>query len=158
HVPKGERVLTTAHFQDLAKRYLKLQLGGKPVPEDTGPVIHFIGKSFNQSEEDTRRVARAASSRGYKAAKEMVYEAIMQRATDIPLEPPKEQMTVRSRIGGILQPAPPFNRTRGDAVINIFKVLGALDITEKRKPQDGSFSAQVEKRQVDFRLATAGSV
>jgi type II secretory ATPase GspE/PulE/Tfp pilus assembly ATPase PilB-like protein len=55
----------------------------------------------------------------------------------------------------------------GDAVINIFKVLCNLDITEKRKPQDGSFSAQVGKqigqgewqyRMVDFRVATAGSV
>ncbi len=158
-VPKAERVLTAAHFRELAERYLKLQLGRKPVDEEQlGPVIHFIGKSFNQGEEDTRRVARAASSRGYKAAKEMVYEAIVQRATDIHLEPTKEEMTVRYRIDGILQAAPPVNRAMGDAVINIFKVLGDLDITEKRKPQDGSFSAQVEKGLVDFRVATAGSV
>src|SRR5439155_2014065 len=52
----------------------------------------------------------------------------------------------------------PFSRVMGDAVINIFKVLSNLDITEKRKPQDGSFSAQVEDRFVDFRVATAGSV
>ena len=38
----------------------------------------------------------------------------------------------------------------GDAVLNIFKVLCNLDITEKRKPQDGSFSAQVEDRVVEF--------
>ena len=42
----------------------------------------------------------------------------------------------------------------GDAVLNIFKVLANLDITEKRKPQDGSFSAKVEGRDVDFRVAT----
>jgi type II secretory ATPase GspE/PulE/Tfp pilus assembly ATPase PilB-like protein len=46
----------------------------------------------------------------------------------------------------------------GDAVVNIFKVLCNMDITEKRKPQDGSFSAQVEDFFVDFRVATAGSV
>jgi type II secretory ATPase GspE/PulE/Tfp pilus assembly ATPase PilB-like protein len=47
----------------------------------------------------------------------------------------------------------------GDSVLNIFKVLAALDITEKRKPQDGSFSAIVEgTRNIDFRVATAGSV
>ena len=73
----------------------------------------------------------------------MVYEAIQLRATDIHMEPTKEEMTVRLRIDGILHAAAPFKRATGDAVLNIFKVLAAMDITEKRKPQDGSFSAEV---------------
>src|SRR5262249_28746126 len=62
----------------------------------------------------------------------------------------------------------PFTRQMGDAVINIFKVLANLDITEKRKPQDGSFSGEVTNRRkadpgdtsnlIDFRVATAGSL
>src|SRR5262249_15389488 len=96
--------------------------------------------------------------KGYKAALEMVYEAITSRVTDIHMEPTKDEMTVRFRVDGILHPVTPFSRSTGDGVLNIFKVLGDLDITEKRKPQDGSFSAQVEDRIVDFRLATAGSV
>ena len=74
-------------------------------------------------------------------------------------------MTVRFRIDGILQPAGPFDRDEGDAVLNIFKVLADMDITEKRKAQDGSFSAEVIRRRtafamrlVDFRVATSGSV
>ncbi len=42
--------------------------------------------------------------------------------------------------------ASPFTRQMGDAVINIFKVLANMDITEKRKPQDGSFSGEVTDR------------
>jgi type II secretory ATPase GspE/PulE/Tfp pilus assembly ATPase PilB-like protein len=154
-----QRVLTGRHLAELAERYLQLRLGPKDEePEDKGPAITFIGKSFNQAEEDSKRVDRAAGSRGYKAAREMVYEAIGDRATDIHLEPTKDEMTVRYRVDGILQPAEPFDRAMGDAVINIFKVLGDLDITERRKPQDGSFSARVDDRVVDFRVATAGSV
>jgi type II secretory ATPase GspE/PulE/Tfp pilus assembly ATPase PilB-like protein len=88
----------------------------------------------------------------------MVYEAITRRATDIHMEPTKDELAVRYRIDGILVNADPFRRAMGDAVINIFKVLCNMDIAEKRKPQDGSFSAQVEDRNVDFRVATAGSV
>jgi type II secretory ATPase GspE/PulE/Tfp pilus assembly ATPase PilB-like protein len=88
----------------------------------------------------------------------MVYEAIQKRVTDIHLEPTKDEMSVRFRIDGILQPSVPFSRHMGDSVINIVKVLCNMDITEKRKPQDGSFSAEVEGREVDFRVATAGSV
>jgi type II secretory ATPase GspE/PulE/Tfp pilus assembly ATPase PilB-like protein len=158
-VPDDQRVLTERHLKDLAERLLKLKFAKKQEEEHGVRVpIRFIGKSFNQTREDETRVARAAGSRGYKAALAMVYEAIQKRSTDIHLEPTKHEMTVRFRIDGILQPADPFSRTMGDAVINIFKVLSDLDITERRKPQDGSYSAQVEDRVVDFRVATAGSV
>jgi type II secretory ATPase GspE/PulE/Tfp pilus assembly ATPase PilB-like protein len=157
-VPADEALLTARHIKDLLRRYLKLDFDKQETRKDTGPPVHFIGKSFNQQDEDPARVARAAGSKGYKAALEMIYEAITLRATDIHMEPTRNEMTVRYRIDGILQPADPFSRTMGDAVINIFKVLGDMDIVEKRKPQDGSFAAEVEGRRVDFRSASAGSV
>jgi type II secretory ATPase GspE/PulE/Tfp pilus assembly ATPase PilB-like protein len=142
----------------LLQYYLRVRL---PEGEDEragGVPVRFFGRSFNQSDEDPTRVARAEGSKGYKAAREMVYEAINLRATDIHMEPTREDMQLRFRIDGILQASDPFSRHMGDAVINIFKVLSNMDITEKRKPQDGSFSAQVEGKIVDFRVATAGSV
>jgi type II secretory ATPase GspE/PulE/Tfp pilus assembly ATPase PilB-like protein len=158
-VPYEERVLTERHLKEMANRYLQLRLRHeRPDEESTGPPVRFIGKSFNQVEEDPSRVARAAGSKGYKAALEMVYDAIRLRATDIHMEPGRKETAVRFRIDGILQTTDPFSRHMGDAVINIFKVLADMDIVEKRKPQDGSFSAEVERRLIDFRVATAGSV
>src|SRR5262249_5576146 len=157
-VQPANRVLTAKHLNELAARYLKMRLRRDEAPEEQDLPIHFVGKSFNQVDEDPSRVARAEGSKGYKAARELVYDAIRARATDIHLEPTKEEVTARFRIDGILQPTDPFGRHMGDSVINIFKVLAAMDITEKRKPQDGSFSAHVEERNVDFRVATAGSV
>ena len=81
------------------------------------------------------------------AAKELVYDAVLRRATDIHLEPTTEQLSVRYRIDGILHAAEPFDRPTGDAVVNVFKVLSAMDISEKRKPQDGSFGAKLEGRE-----------
>ncbi len=157
-VDADEQVLTPKHIAKVLRNLFRLKPaevggGGRPIP------IRFVGKSSDREEEDETRVARAEESRGYQAALDMVYEAIARRSTDIHLEPTKEEMSVRYRIDGILQATTPFGRGMGDSVINIFKVLAALDITEKRKPQDGSFSAVVEdSRQVDFRVATAGSV
>jgi type II secretory ATPase GspE/PulE/Tfp pilus assembly ATPase PilB-like protein len=91
------------------------------------------------------------------AAKELVYDAVLRRATDIHLEPTQEQLSVRYRIDGILHAAEPFDRPTGEAVINIFKILSAMDISERRKPQDGSFGARLEGREIDFRVATSGS-
>jgi type II secretory ATPase GspE/PulE/Tfp pilus assembly ATPase PilB-like protein len=156
-VPEDERVLTKAHLAELAERFLKLKFSGDKGEDSEAPPIEFLGKS-NRAEDDEARIARAAASKGYKAAREMVYEALQKRATDIHLEPTKDEMTVRFRIDGILHSADPFSRGMGDAVLNIFKVLGDLDITEKRKPQDGSFSARASGNMIDFRIATAGSV
>jgi general secretion pathway protein E len=156
-VPENEKVLTKEHLAELAERFLKLKFGGGNDEDSEAPPIEFLGKS-NRAEDEEARIARAAASKGYKAAREMVYEALQKRATDIHLEPTKDEMTVRFRVDGILHAADPFSRSMGDAVLNIFKVLGDLDITEKRKPQDGSFSARAGSNMIDFRIATAGSV
>ena len=185
-----QRVLTPQHLRKLLRRWLRLDL---PEPEESKEriiPIRFIGKS-GEGEDDSRRLARLQGSKGYRAALELIADAIERRATDIHLEPTKEEMIVRFRVDGILEQTSPFARPTGDAVINVFKVLADLDITEKRKPQDGSFSAEIQsaveptpptparrenedeeeseseeepkppalhKRQVDFRVATAGSV
>ncbi len=180
------QVLTVNHLQDLAARMFRMKRartddGGKEeIP------IRFMGKSAGGREEDPNRLRRAQDSRGYQAALQMVHDALEKRATDIHLEPTKEEMTVRFRIDGILHATNPFSRAMGESVVNIFKVLSDMDITEKRKPQDGSFSAEVysrpkrrpkkkddddeeandvpdephtpASRQIDFRVATAGSV
>ena len=156
-VAPEQRIFTAQHFRKLANDLFKMKLRAAE-EEETPPPLRFIGKSSKGGEDHTR-VARAEGSRGYQAALSMVYEAVEKRATDIHLEPTKDEMSLRFRIDGILQSASPFSRQMGDAVLNIFKVLADLDITEKRKPQDGSFSAIVDgSRELDFRVATAGSV
>jgi type II secretory ATPase GspE/PulE/Tfp pilus assembly ATPase PilB-like protein len=145
-VPAEERVLTPRHLRQLANRYLKTKLSTRVTEEEERekPIpIRFIGKSEGGRETDLSRVARAQESKGYRKALELIQDAIEKRATDIHLEPTRDEMTVRFRVDGILQAAAPFSRTMGDAVLNIFKVLADLDITERRKPQDGSFSAEV---------------
>lgn len=155
---RSDRVLTEKHIRELLGRYLRLQFGKSNKGDGPRVPVRFVGRSFNQQNEDPTRVQKAENSKGYQGAQEMVYEAVMMRATDIHLEPTKDELSVRFRVDGIMIPQTPFSRSMGDSVINIFKVLCNLDITEKRKPQDGSLSAQVEDRMVDFRVATAGSV
>lgn len=184
-VADNEKVLTPRHLRRLASRTLGLKSAKEAVEEKRKLIpVRFIGKSGDGRDEDAVRVRRAQESQHYRSALELVHDAIRDRATDIHLEPTREEMTVRFRIDGILQPAHPFERDEGDAVLNIFKVLADLDITEKRKAQDGSFSAEVQTpadpprkgsddsddsdaeeapprligRLMDFRVATAGSV
>jgi len=82
-------------------------------------------------------------------AKELVYDAVLRR------RPTSTRADHRAAFGalsidGILHAAEPFDRPTGDAVVNVFKVLSAMDISEKRKPQDGSFGAKLQGRDLDF--------
>ncbi len=161
-VRKSERVLTERHLREWLAKHLGLEVAPKD-PEGKKDAmklkVRFMARTDKDAEEgDVQRVSRAAGSKGYRAAQEMIYDAVTNRATDIHLEPTKKDVTVRLRIDGVMHTVEPFSRTTGEAVINIFKILGNMDITEKRKPQDGAFSAHVEDRFVDFRAATAGSV
>ena len=120
--------------------------------EALGPPITFIGRSDGRG----GRARNVEKSRGYLASKELIYDAIMRRATDVHLEPKDDEYAVRLRIDGVMYPTDPFDRATGDAAVNVFKVLSAIDITEKRRSQDGSFAAETEGRDVDFRVATQG--
>jgi type II secretory ATPase GspE/PulE/Tfp pilus assembly ATPase PilB-like protein len=161
-VPDDLKVLTPYHLGEVANGLMnKLGMRGLFNRSDSGidrsgPPITFIGKG-SAGKTDHDRVQKAEESRAFMSAKELVYDAILRRATDIHLEPSNEEMHVRYRIDGILHAAEPFDRATGDAALNVFKVLCAMDISEKRKPQDGSFGAKLEGREIDFRVATSGS-
>jgi type II secretory ATPase GspE/PulE/Tfp pilus assembly ATPase PilB-like protein len=159
-VPESARLLTQRHLKSVAMRVaarLGLKLGGKKLKQQLlGPDIEFIGKT-STGRRDMSRTAQVENSRGFLAAKELVYDALIKRATDIHLEPKEDELQVRLRVDGVMYTVEPFDRALGDNVINIFKILAAMDITEKRKSLDGSFRAITEGREIDFRVATQGT-
>lgn len=158
-VPESGKVLTPRHLQSVGNRLLArlgIRLGGKDSSVHVGgPPIRLIGKS-KEGKGEVDRSRQVENSRGYMAAKELIYDAILRRSTDVHLEPKEDEMSVRLRIDGVMYPAEPFDRSTGDSIVNIFKVLSSMDITERRKPQDGSFRAEMENREIDFRVATQG--
>src|SRR5262245_57493458 len=89
-VSDDQKVLTPRHLRYLANRYLGLK-GGKHHADEKKKLIpvRFIGKSSDAKGDDATRVRRAQESQYYRAALEVVYEAVSKRATDIHLEPTK---------------------------------------------------------------------
>jgi general secretion pathway protein E len=160
-VPEASKVMTPQHLRNVAIRTLAkvgIHIGSQELIESAiGPSITFIGKSSTGRGDDMDRSKQVENSRGYLAAKELVYDAIQRRGTDIHLEPKEDELSIRIRIDGVMYPTEPFDRATGDALVNIFKVLSAMDITERRRPQDGSFRAELEGRQIDFRVNTQGT-
>lgn len=81
--------------------------------------------------------------------------AFNQRASDIHLEPRREETYVRFRIDGVLHRVYDFPASVGAAVLSRFKILGRMDVTEKRKPQDGRIKTRIpDGDEVELRLST----
>lgn len=86
---------------------------------------------------------------------QIVKNAIKVKASDIHIEPSGFNVSVRSRVDGVLRESFVFDLEVYNALASRIKILGNLDISEKRKSQDGRFSMVVDNNNYDFRLSTA---
>jgi len=84
----------------------------------------------------------------------MLRHAAEQRASDIHVEPLVDQTRVRFRIDGVLITNITLPPKIHSSVVARIKVLSNMKLDEKRKPQDGRFSARVSGNKVDFRVST----
>jgi type IV pilus assembly protein PilB len=84
--------------------------------------------------------------------------AVSKRCSDIHLNPFEKNMVVRFRIDGnlVAQPSPPPKYRR--AMIARLKVMGKMDIMEKRKPQDGRIKIKVQGKTIDLRVSTLPTI
>lgn len=77
-----------------------------------------------------------------------------QRASDIHIEPKREDALVRMRIDGMLHAVHRMPKTVHPAVVSRVKLLARLDIAEKRRPQDGRFKTAFGPTEVELRVST----
>lgn len=80
--------------------------------------------------------------------------AVDGEASDIHIEPRDDKTIVRFRVDGVLVRSLELPATAHQAVVARIKILASLRLDERRKPQDGRFSASIDKRQIDFRVST----
>jgi type IV pilus assembly protein PilB len=81
-------------------------------------------------------------------------QAVQNGASDIHFEPAEKDMRVRFRIDGILQEMAHVPKRMIPGVISRIKIMSDLNIAEKRIPQDGRVSVNVDERKVDLRVTT----
>ena len=95
---------------------------------------------------------------GVRLANLILEQAITQKASDIHLEPHETKMKVRYRIDGLLRDVMEIPRHLQGDVNSRVKIMAGLDITERRRPQDGRFQMQVGKNNVDMRVSSLPTV
>ncbi|WP_252515307.1 type II secretion system protein GspE [Candidatus Pantoea bituminis] len=101
-------------------------------------------------------VAREATptESAIEATQQILRQALQRRASDIHIEPLQHGLRIRLRIDGVLHPLSSLPDTQPAALLARLKILGGLDIAERRLPQDGQFSMEIEGKPASFRLST----
>ncbi|MBI4281933.1 MAG: type II/IV secretion system protein [Chloroflexi bacterium] len=130
----------------------------RPQPPGEVARLAVTGLPALEAQPATGQMERSLAELPAVQAMELVtLQAVKQKASDIHMVPQPDSARVLFRLDGVLQQRAVLPLTLHESMVSRIKVLAGLDIAEKRRPQDGSFSMQFGERRVDFRVATVGA-
>ncbi len=89
---------------------------------------------------------------------QLLENAVMQGASDIHIEPREKELFIRYRVDGILRETIPPPKEMESAILTRVKLLGRMDIAERRLPQDGRFNFEIKNKNIDVRLASTPTI
>ncbi|MDE7253284.1 MAG: Flp pilus assembly complex ATPase component TadA [Acetatifactor sp.] len=147
----------------------------EPVVATSRSIMMAIDKFFGQKEMSSALEAYAKEKKLDVAAdeednealnsspivalvKEIIEKAARQRASDIHIEPMETYIRVRYRIDGALYERMRYSTSVLSSIIARIKIIGGMDISEKRKPQDGRITQMVDRVEYDIRVSILPTV
>lgn len=168
---KNQKVYVACEEEDpqtlrLIQRYYGMMIEAKLAePESLQRAIHqmygTLSKKNNLSQKlqaiHSNQVSVEDTETATELGEEILYSALLKKASDIHIEPYENSVRIRFRVDGILEEYRQFPKNMQAALTSRFKVLSGLDIAEKRAPQDGGFRHMSGEKKYDIRVATIPS-
>ncbi|SDK52619.1 type II secretion system ATPase GspE [Natronincola ferrireducens] len=93
-----------------------------------------------------------------KLVNSIIRQAIKLTASDVHIEPGEKSLRIRFRIDGDLQEIMTLAKTSHSAIVTRIKIMGKMDIAEKRIPQDGRVETNVDGKDIDMRISVLPTV
>jgi len=136
--------------------------------EREGSVVEEIVSQLGEEEVEHEKLEEIDWEDALKAAETeapiiklvnaIIYEAVKRGASDVHIEPQEKELLVRFRIDGILRIFQRLPARIKDAVVARIKIMANLDISERRKPQDGRIRLVIKGKKVDLRVSTLPTI
>ncbi len=140
----------TENWKTIEKHFSFFQ---KPEPVR---VVKHLNLIFLDSKGGDMFASHNASSDVVEYVKKFIYDAIERGCSDIFIDPKDDAYMIRFRVDGLIRLYDTVLSDKALAVVSMIKVAAGMDIAEKRRPQDGSFSAACEGVNSSFRVASVG--
>ncbi|MDP3902036.1 MAG: GspE/PulE family protein [bacterium] len=125
---------------------------GDIVRKEAGSIKTIKDKDENENDENALK-KMAEDLPIIRIVDTLLKHAILQRASDIHIEPMEDKVLVRYRIDGVLHDAMSLPQKAAPGIIARVKILSNLKIDEKRLPQDGRFKTETQDEKVSFRVS-----
>ncbi|HHX61425.1 MAG TPA: Flp pilus assembly complex ATPase component TadA [Epulopiscium sp.] len=129
--------------------------------EATKKVVEEFEDSFlpmSMEDFEDRELLEVTTAPIVRLLNSLIEQAIKEKASDIHIEPYASDIRVRFRIDGDLKEVTTLNKTSHSGIITRIKIIGKMDIAEKRVPQDGRVETKISGRDVDMRISTLPTV
>ncbi|MBF0216956.1 MAG: Flp pilus assembly complex ATPase component TadA [Candidatus Omnitrophica bacterium] len=146
-------VATKSDILDGLKLLYEKKIGGSP--EHAEKRGH--GATVTEEEVDKLK-SDAADAPVVRIVNALIEKAVIDKVSDIHIDPGEEQVYLRYRVDGKLREMDPPDKSLIAGILSRIKILSKLDIAEKRLPQDGGFTMRINNRNIDFRVATVPTV
>jgi type II secretory ATPase GspE/PulE/Tfp pilus assembly ATPase PilB-like protein len=129
----------------------------KPKFSKKGPAIKLLDSSGRSINEIYGHGSGKQDSHILDITEKVIARALDQRASDILIDPTSESIyKIRLRVDGVLRTIDEVKAETCKAVVSSIKAVSGMDISEKRRPQDGAFMARKDEKTASFRVASAG--
>ena len=144
-----EHAILVLYGNEGAARAIEAMKREAPTEEDNGEEAQFTGNILNDNINDAPTIRLVNS---------IIERAILERASDIHIEPKEKELQVRMRIDGVLRKILTIPKNLQKSVISRLKIMSGMDIAERRVPQDGRFNVKNKKREFDLRVNSLPTV
>jgi len=145
-------LITITSFREVLKKYKNLRKEVTRALEDLEQELESEKTTLKVDEEELMRLVEEAPIS--KVVAVIVRHAVEGGASDVHIEPGRENSRVRFRLDGVLHSSLFLPSRIHPAVVARIKILSKLKLDETRIPQDGRFSAQIGEDNIDFRIST----
>lgn len=108
--------------------------------------------------EPERLLSEEAQAPAIRALSRLILQAVRSRASDIHIEPNKNKLRIRFRIDGVLMDKMSLSSRVHDALISRLKIMAGMNIAERRRPQDGQYSVDIDGKSIDIRVACGNTI
>jgi len=142
-----------SHIQNAIDQYYGKESAEKAVEEFTREIEI---DQIDEIEEDILNEVNNAPV--VRLVDSIIQHAIRTKASDIHIEPYEKNIRIRFRIDGELQEIMTSSKTTHSAIVTRIKIIGRMDIAEKRIPQDGRVEMHFDDRDVDLRISVLPTV
>ena len=143
---KTDSIFGQQQAQDIAEAYKKEQ------------EAYFDSGKKKEDAEDESRKEDVENSPIVLLVKGVIEQAVRQRASDVHIEAFEHNVRVRYRVDGSLREIVQYDKALFNAIIARIKILSGMDISEKRKPQDGRITQVVDRKEYDIRVSCLPTV